>query len=331
MPEIEDREVHWEKQQLDMEVSIRPWIDKPLSTKTLGELLNVPAENFTILGGGKLGELTLYNSSNWKTDKITFAEKWTFREENWKVSEFSFKGLFKYFIWCIVVFSKSLIRLFYCIRIFIKNSSNRCETKRKMYMPPLILKYYHNKGMDKLAQSHVELTDLVSPAKPSSIAAREILFIHETVSEKAPVRRTPNTMNTKSAVAAPLNEIPSLCQQLDPERISKLRKSQLTVHFLTANNYRLFVLANKIKKLQNDILSLHIGLFGDHPVLVFDSTSMQDATEKISILRYNGRNFNSGAQFYLCSPTSFWTHWSRRSHVFSCSWLVWCCWRRSFN
>ena len=47
-----------------------------------------------------------------------------------------------------------------------------------------------------------------------------------------------------------------------------------------ADNFRLYVTTMKAMNFQDDIPSIPIDDFKDHYVLVFDLTSMQDATEK---------------------------------------------------
>ena len=52
-----------------------------------------------------------------------------------------------------------------------------------------------------------------------------------------------------------------------------------TVYFDTADNCRLYVTTLKAMNFQDDIPSIPVDDFKDHCVLVFDLTSMQDATE----------------------------------------------------
>ena len=62
-------------------------------------------------------------------------------------------------------------------------------------------------------------------------------------------------------------------------QIRILRGKQLIVDFDTADNCRLYVTIMKAMNFQDDIPSIPIDDFKDHYVLVFELTSMQDATE----------------------------------------------------
>ena len=86
-------------------------------------------------------------------------------------------------------------------------------------------------------------------------------------------------MNTNSAFTGSLTENPFWYQQLDLKQIRILRGGQPTVDFDTADNCRLYVTTMTAMNFQDDIPSIPIDDFKDHYVLVFDLTSMQDATE----------------------------------------------------
>ena len=63
-----------------------------------------------------------------------------------------------------------------------------------------------------------------------------------------------------------------------------IRGGQPIVAFDTADNCRLYVTTMKARNFQDDFPSNPIDDFKDHHVLVFDLTSMQDATEKFPYL-----------------------------------------------
>ena len=68
-------------------------------------------------------------------------------------------------------------------------------------------------------------------------------------------------------------------RQFDFTQIRILRGGQTIVDFDTADNCRLYVTTMKAMNFQDDVPSTPIDDFKDHYVLVFDLTSMQDATE----------------------------------------------------
>ena len=86
-------------------------------------------------------------------------------------------------------------------------------------------------------------------------------------------------MNTNSAFTGSYTENPFSYQQFDLRQIRILRGGQPIVDFDAANSCRLYVTTMKAMNFQGDIPSIPIDNFKGHYVLVFDLTSMQDATE----------------------------------------------------
>ena len=86
-------------------------------------------------------------------------------------------------------------------------------------------------------------------------------------------------MKTNSAFTGSYTENPFWYQHFDLKKIRILRGGQPIVDFDIADNCRLYVTTMKAMKFQDDIPSIPIDNFKDHYVLVFDFTSMQDATE----------------------------------------------------
>ena len=109
--------------------------------------------------------------------------------------------------------------------------------------------------------------------------ARQNQFIQENIFNNAPVRRIAIAMNTNSAFTGSCTENPFWYQQFDLREIRILIGSQPIVDFDVADNCRPYVTTMKAMTFQDDIPSIPIDNFKDHYVLVFDLTSMQDATE----------------------------------------------------
>ena len=86
-------------------------------------------------------------------------------------------------------------------------------------------------------------------------------------------------MNTNSAFTGSFTEKPFWYQQFDLRQIRIHRGGQPIVDFDTADNCRLYVTTMKAVNFQDDIPSIPFDDFKDHYALVFDLTSMQDATE----------------------------------------------------
>ena len=138
---------------------------------------------------------------------------------------------------------------------------------------------YHKKPIDVLVYDPVEYNYLETLAKTFIIPARQNQFIQENIFNNAPNRRVAIAMNTNSAFTGSFTGNPFWYQQFDLRQIRILRGGQPIVNFDTADNCRLYVTTTKAMNFQDDIPSIPIDDFKDHYVVVFDLTSMQDATE----------------------------------------------------
>ena len=138
---------------------------------------------------------------------------------------------------------------------------------------------YHKKKMDMLAYAPVEYNYLETLAKTFIIPARQNQFIQENIFNNAPIRRVAIAMNTNSAFTGSFTENPFWYQQFDLRQIRILRGGQPIVDFDSADNCRLYVTTMKAMNFQDDSPSIPIDDFKDHYVLIFDWTSMQDATK----------------------------------------------------
>ena len=134
---------------------------------------------------------------------------------------------------------------------------------------------YHKKRIDMLAYAPY----LETLAKIFIIPARQNQFIQVNIFNNAPIRRVAIAMNTNSAFTGSFTENPFWYQQFDLRQFRILRGGQPIVDFDTADNCRLYVTTMEAMNFQDDIPSIPIDDFKDHYVLVFDLTSMQDATE----------------------------------------------------
>ena len=117
-------------------------------------------------------------------------------------------------------------------------------------------------------------------AKTFVIPARQNQFIQENIFNNAPVRRIAIAMNTNSAFTGSYTENPFWYRHFDLRQIRIITGRQPIVDFDAADNCRLYVTTMKAMNFQGDIPSIPIDNFKDHYVLVFDLTTMLDATEK---------------------------------------------------
>ena len=138
---------------------------------------------------------------------------------------------------------------------------------------------YHKKRMDMLPYIPVEFNSLETLEKTFIIPTRQNQFLQENILNNAPIRQIAIAMNTKSAFTGSYTENPFWYQQFELRQIRKLRGGQPIVDFDAADNCRVYVTTMKAMNFQDGVPSIPIDIFKDHYVLVFDLTSMQDATE----------------------------------------------------
>ena len=152
--------------------------------------------------------------------------------------------------------------------------------------------------MNMLAYAPVEYNFLETLAKTFIIPARQNQFIQDSIFNNAPIRRIAIAMNTNSAFTGCFTENPFWYQQFDRRQIRILRGGQPIVDFDTADNFRLYVTTMKAMNCQYDFPSIPIDDFKDHYVLVFDLTSMQDATENCLYLELVGEPLRLELNFF---------------------------------
>ena len=129
-----------------------------------------------------------------------------------------------------------------------------------------------------LAYTPVDFNYLETLAKTFIIPARQNQSIQENIFDNTPVRPIAIAMNTNSAFTGSYTWNPLWCLQFDLRQIRILR-GQPIVDFDAADKYRFYNTTMKAMNFQDDIPSIPYHNFTYHYVLVFDLTSMQDATE----------------------------------------------------
>ena len=147
---------------------------------------------------------------------------------------------------------------------------------------------YHKKRMDMLAYAPVEYNYSETLAKTFIIHARQNQFIQENIFNNAPIRRVAIALSTNSAFPGSITENPFWYQQFVLRQIRILKGGQPIVDFVTVDNCRLYVTTMGALNFQDDIPPIRIDDFKDQYLLVFDLTSMQDATENCHYLELVG-------------------------------------------
>ena len=138
---------------------------------------------------------------------------------------------------------------------------------------------YHKKRMSHLPYAPVEYNYIETLAKTFFIPARQNQIIVENIINNAPIRRKAIAMNSNSAFTGSLAEKPFCYKQFNLRDIKRLRGGQPVVHNDRTDNCRLYLTTMKAMNFQDDIPSIPLDNFKDQYILVFDLTSMQNATE----------------------------------------------------
>ena len=112
-------------------------------------------------------------------------------------------------------------------------------------------------------------------------------------------------MNTNSAFTGSYTENSFWYQQFELRRIRILRGVQPIIDFDAADNFRLYVTTMKAMNFQDEIPTIPIDNFEDHYALVFDLTSMQDATENCLYPELVGEPLRLELNFYFSSRTCY--------------------------
>ena len=120
-------------------------------------------------------------------------------------------------------------------------------------------------------------------AKTFIISAGQNQFIRENIFNNAPVRRTANAMNTKSAFIKSYFDNPCWREHCVVRQTRTLRVGQAKANFDAAENCRFCVTTAKAMNFQADIISITIENFKDHFLLVFHLTSVNDSSKNIVI------------------------------------------------
>ena len=154
--------------------------------------------------------------------------------------------------------------------------------------------------MSQLAYAPVEYNYMETLAKTYIIPARQNQIIQEKIFNNAPIRRIAFALNSNSAFTVSFAENPFWYQQFDLRDIRILRGGQPIVHHDTTDNCRLYVTTMKAMNFQDDFPSIPVDNFKDHYVLVFDLTSMQDATEHFHYPELIGEPLR--LELYFSSP-----------------------------
>ena len=138
---------------------------------------------------------------------------------------------------------------------------------------------YHKMRLSQLAYAPTECNYMQTLAKTYIVLERQNQFIQENISNNAPIRRIAIAMNSNSSFTSSFPKSPFWYQQFNLRDIRILSGRRLFVHHDTTDNCRLYVTTMKAMNFQNDVSSISNDNFKDLYVLMFDLTSMQDATE----------------------------------------------------
>ena len=162
------------------------------------------------------------------------------------------------------------------------------------------------------------------------IPARENQFIQENIFNNAPAHRIAIAMNTNSAFTGSYTKNPIWYQQFELRQIRILKGCQPYVDFDCADNCCLYVTTIKAMNFQDGIHSLPEDNSKDHFVLVFDLTSMQDATENCHYPEQVGEplRLELNFTFPLEHVTQLIVLGERMTSFGVENFEFWCCWKK---
>ena len=137
-------------------------------------------------------------------------------------------------------------------------------------------------------------------------------------------------MNPNSAFTGSYTENPFWCENVDLREVGLLRGVQPIVDFDATYNCRSYVTTMKAKNFEDDIPSISIDNSENHYLLVFDLSSMQDATENCHDPELVGEPLRLELNFTFPADhvTELITLGERMSWVAN---DVWCCWKEYQN
>ena len=138
---------------------------------------------------------------------------------------------------------------------------------------------HHKKKMSQLAYAPVEYNYMETLAETFIIPARQNQFMQENIFNNAPIRRIATARNSNFAFIGSFAENPFWYQQFNLRDIRMLRGGQPFVHQDTTDKSRFYITTMKALNFQDNSPSIRVDNFKNHYVLVFDLTSIQDATE----------------------------------------------------
>ncbi len=177
---------------------------------------------------------------------------------------------------------------------------------------------YHKKRMNMLEYRPVEYNQLENLAKFFIIPTRENQFFQENNFNNAPVRRFANAMKRNSEFTGFYTEIPFLYQLFHLRKIRILRGGQPIVDFDAADKICLYIATMNAINIQDDCPSTSIDIFKDHYVLLFDFTSVQEATESCHQPELVVAPLRLELNFNFSSRTRDWSSSIRATNVFGC-------------
>ena len=148
----------------------------------------------------------------------------------------------------------------------------------------------HRKRKDMLAYTPVKFNFLETLGKIFVVRASQNQFIHETIFKNAPVRWITIATNANCAFTGSHTENPFKYQKFDLRQIKMLRTGKPNVDIDASDNCCHYVTTMKAMNIQDDTPSFPFDNIKDQHVLVFDFTSMQDATENCHNPKLFGAN-----------------------------------------
>lgn len=154
----------------------------------------------------------------------------------------------------------------------------------------VVSEVYHQTMKYELTHVPASYNFMETLARTFIIQARQNQFIQENIFNNAPIRRIAIAMNTNSAFTGGFSSNPFHYRKFGLREIRIIRSGRAIVSLNTDDDCRPYVTTMKAMNINEEIPSLPYENFKDHYILVFDLTSLQDATEHIHYPELTGES-----------------------------------------
>ena len=149
---------------------------------------------------------------------------------------------------------------------------------------------YHQTIKYQLTHMPASYNFMETVARTFIIPFNQNQFVQENIFNNAPIRRIAIAMNTNGAFTGSFQSNPFHYQKFELRELRIIRGGHAIVDLNTEDDCRAYVTTMKAMNFNEEIPALPYDKYKDHYILVFDLTSLQDATEHIHYPELTGES-----------------------------------------